>query len=73
MENNTKTALKYYRKVLKINPEDYTAAKNCVLICRRLDDVKAEIRYLPVLMAATDDETERTAARTRLELLTKKK
>lgn len=73
VENNTKTALKYYRKVLKINPEDYTAAKNCVLICRRLDDVKAEIRYLPVLMAATDDETERTAARTRLELLTKKK
>lgn len=73
VEDNPKTALKYYRKVLKIDPEDYTAAKNCVLLCRRNDDIKGELRYLPSLIASTPDETERISAQARLDVLKKGK
>ncbi len=65
-EQNTKKALKYYNDVLKISPQDYTAAKNCVLICRRDKNVKLEKKYLPILIAATPDEAERVQAEARL-------
>lgn len=73
VEDNPKTALKYYRKVLKINPEDYTAAKNCVLLYRREGNPKGELKYLPVLIASSPDETERMSAQARLDVLKQKK
>lgn len=72
VEDNPRTALKYYKKVLKLNPEDYTAAKNCVILCRRQDNIKGELKYLPALIASTEDETERLSAQTRLDVLKKK-
>ena len=47
-KKDNKTALKYYSKALKINPEDYTAIKNTVLIARRDKNVKLEKKYLPL-------------------------
>lgn len=66
--NDTKTALKYYNKVLKIKPDDYTAIKNCVLIARRMKDTRLEKKYLP-MMAKYGSESEKLAAKTRLEAL----
>lgn len=66
---DSKTALKYYRKALKANPDDYAAIKNCVLLARREKDVKLERKYLPRLAAVSPDETERNAATARMEAL----
>ncbi|MBO4670752.1 MAG: hypothetical protein J5640_02780 [Bacteroidales bacterium] len=66
-----RTALKWYNKVLKINPKDYTAAKNCVILARSEKDKKLEKKYLPLLMEATDSETERASCQARLEALGK--
>jgi len=68
-QKNPKTALKYYNKVLKIKPDDYTAAKNCVLLSRRQKNLKMEKKYLPILIACTPDEAEKMAAQVRLEAL----
>lgn len=68
-QKNPKKALKYYEKVLKINPKDYTAAKNCILIARRQKNVRLEKKYLPVLIEASPDEQERMSAKARLEQL----
>lgn len=67
-----KTALKYYNKVLKIKPDDYTAAKNCVLLSCRQKNEKLEKKYLPVLIACTPDETEKVASQARLDALNSK-
>ncbi len=67
--NDQKQALKYYNKVLKMDPNDYTAAKNCVLICRREKNTKLEKKYLPALIASTPDEAERVSAEARLKTL----
>ena len=64
-----KTALKYYGKVFKIDPKDYVAAKNCVLLSRRNKDVKMEKKYLPILIESSPDENEKTAARLRLDAI----
>ena len=66
---NPKKALKYYRKVLKINPKDYTAAKNCILIARRQKSTGLEKKYLPVIIEVSPDEQERMSAKARLEQL----
>lgn len=71
VEKDTKKAMKYYRKVLKISPDDYTASKNCVLIARKTGDVKSEIRYLSLLISSTPDENEKAAAQVRLDFLRK--
>ncbi|MCD8206993.1 MAG: hypothetical protein LUD72_03550 [Bacteroidales bacterium] len=68
-EKDSKTALKYYNKVLKINPNDYAAAKNCVLIYRDQKNTKMEKKYLPALIASTEDEAERRSAEARLNAL----
>ncbi len=68
-QKDYKKALKYYNKVLKINPDDYTAIKNCVLLSRRQKNLKLEKKYLPMLVRCTPDETERMSAQTRLDLL----
>ena len=64
-----KSALKYYNKVLKIKPGDYTAIKNCVLLARKQKDVKLEKKYLPMLVASSPDENEKVSAQVRLDAL----
>lgn len=68
-KNDGKKALNYYGKVLKINPKDYTAIKNCVLMARKNKDVKLEKKYLPMLIAVTEDDMERASAEARLKAL----
>lgn len=65
-----KTALKYYNKVLKSFPEDYTAIKNCVLLARKQNNVKLEKKYLP-LLAEFGDEKDKLMAKARLQQLGK--
>lgn len=67
-EDDSATALKYYKKVLKINPEDYTAIKNSVLIARKQKNTKLEKKYLAMLVKCTDG-AEKLAAETRLKAL----
>ena len=71
-QENPRKALKWYDKVLKINPSDYSAARNCVLTARREKDVRMEKKYLPALIRATTDEIERRGYEARLEALNKK-
>ena len=68
-KKSDKQALKWYEKVLKVAPDDYTAARNCVLIARREKDRKMEVKYLPALIRATEDELERQGYEARLAAL----
>ena len=61
-------ALKYYRKALKIDPEDYTALKNCVLLARQQKNRKMEKKYLSAFVGIAPDE-EKAAAEARLKFL----
>ena len=70
---DNKTARKYYDKVLKIDPSNYTAIKNSVLMARRDKNVKLEKKYLPMLAKYGADETEKASARARLTALNTKK
>lgn len=70
-KKNDKSALKYYNKVLKINPNDYAAAKNCVLIARKSKNTKLEKKYLPAMIASTPSEGEKKSCEARLEALSK--
>lgn len=67
--NNHSSALKYYKKVLKINPKDYSAIKNCVLMARRDKNTKLEKQYLPLLIEVTDSPAEKISAEARLKQL----
>ena len=69
-KNDYKTALKYYNKVLKDYPDDYTAIKNCVLLARRQNNVKLEKKYLQKL-AVHGSDAEKLSAQARLEQLGK--
>ncbi len=71
-EKDYKKALKAYEKVLKADPDNYGAVKNCILLARRQDNTKLEKKYLPRLMELTANETERMSAKARLEFLNKK-
>lgn len=66
-QKNEAQAVKFYKKVLKINPKDYTAIKNMVIIARNGKDLKLEKKYLPKLIEVSPDEKERTAAQARLD------
>lgn len=68
-KHDSKAALKMYNKVLKKNPDDYTAVKNCVLLARSEKSVKLEKKYLPMLVRVTSDEAERVSAQARLDAL----
>ena len=68
-----KSALKYYNKVLKIKKDDITAIRNCVLLARNSKDTKLEKKYLPMLAQYAETETDKAAARARLEFLSGKK
>ena len=68
-KKDSKTALKYYNKVLKKLPDDYATIKNCVLLARNDKNVKLEKKYLPMLIRVTPDETEKASAQARLSSL----
>ena len=68
-KNDSKKALNYYNKVLKINPKDYAAIKNCVLMARKNKDVKLEKKYLPMLIEVAEDAKEKASAEARLKAL----
>jgi len=70
--NAPRIALRWYNKVLKIKPDDYIAARNCVLLARNEKNIKLEKKYLPYLIKATTDEVERRGYEIRLESLGKK-
>lgn len=72
-KKDNKTARKYYDKVLKIDPTDYTAIKNSVLMARRDGNVKLEKKYLPMLAKYGADDSEKAAAQSRLQALNAKK
>lgn len=44
-EEDFKTALKYYKKVLKKSPDDPTALKNGMIAARKLSNAKLEAKY----------------------------
>lgn len=73
VRKDNKTAMKYYNKVLKIEPDNYTAIKNSVLMARREKNVKQEKKYLPLLVKYGADEAEKLSAQARLEALNTKK
>ena len=70
---DNKTARKYYDTVLKIDPSNYTAIKNSVLMARRDKNVKLEKKYLPMLAKYGADEAEKASAQARLTALNTKK
>lgn len=63
-----KTALKYYDKVLKKHPEDYTAQQNALLAVRRMKNVKLEKKYLNIILQH-GSEKDRMMAKGRLQAL----
>lgn len=67
--NNHSKALSYYKKVLKINPKDYSAIKNCVLMARKDKNAKLEKQYLPLLIEVTESPSEKISAEARLKQL----
>jgi len=64
-----KSAIKQYSKVLKLDPKNYAAIKNCILASRRTQDSKAEKKYLLMLAGVTDNEVEKASALKRAENL----
>lgn len=64
-----KTAIKYYSKVLKLDPGNYAAAKNCVIAARRLKDKKLEKKYLQILVPILPDGIEKKGFQTQLDAL----
>lgn len=68
-KKDSKKASGYYTKALKLDPNDYTAIKNLVLMARRDKDVKSEKKYLPMLIKVTTDPKEKASAEARLKAL----
>ena len=65
-KKDSKSALKYYNKVLKKHPDDLTALRNCVVLARHDKNAKLEKKYLPSLIKYTDNPTEKASAEARL-------
>jgi tetratricopeptide (TPR) repeat protein len=65
-----KDALKIYSKVLKKQSDNLTAIQNCVLASRLKKDVKAEMKYLQ-MMVKYAPEQEALVAKNRIETLSK--
>lgn len=72
-KGDNKAALKQYTKVLKLDPSNITAIKNCVVMARKDKNVKLEKKYLPMLAKYGATETERASAQARLDALNTKK
>lgn len=71
-KDEPKKAVRWYDKVLRIKPDDYTAAHNCVLAARRIKNTRLEVKYLPYLINATSDGIERQGYEVRLDALRQK-
>jgi len=65
-----KTACKYYNKVLKAHPDDYSAIKNGIIAARRQKNAKTERKYLE-MMLKYGPENEKLQAEGRLKALKK--
>ena len=65
-KKESKTALKYYNKVIKKHPDDLTALRNCVVLARHEKNAKLEKKYLPLLIKYTDNPTEKASSEARL-------
>ena len=72
-KKNHPAALKCYKKVLKIAPDDYTAIKNILIIARSDKDVKLEKKYLQKLIKVAETDAEKSSAQARLDYLNGKK
>ena len=72
VKKDYKKARKYYDQVLKKHPADMTALKNCLLMCRTTKDVKAEKKYLVLMAANGETETDRAGAQARLDAYNRK-
>lgn len=68
-KQDRKQAQKYYSNVLKVDPNNYAAIKNMVVIARKDKNVKLEKKYLPLLIKVTDDQAERMSSEARLKSL----
>lgn len=68
-KKDSKSALKYYNKVLKKHPDDLTALRNCVILARHEKNAKLEKKYLPLLIEHTDNPTEKSSSEARLKAL----
>lgn len=66
-----KTAVKFYDKVLKKDPDDHTAIQNALLASRRMKNQKLEKKYLE-LMVRYGSEKDRMLAQARLDALNRK-
>lgn len=65
--NNPGKALGYYKKVLSKDPRNYVAAKNCYIIARSQNNLKAQKTYLAIIAETSPSEAERLSAKTLLE------
>lgn len=72
-EKDSKTAQKYYAKVLKIKKDDITAIKNLVIMARKDKNIKLEKKYLPLYVQYAETEAEKLSAKARLDYLNGKK
>ena len=70
VNDDYKTALKYYGKVLKKDAKDYTAIKNSALSARKMKNNKLEAKYLQMLVKY-GPEADVTAAKARLQAIGK--
>jgi tetratricopeptide (TPR) repeat protein len=68
LKQDYKTALKYYDKVLKKHPDDYTAMQNGLLAARKMKNVKLEKKYLELVIRYGADK-DRMLAQGRLDAL----
>ena len=72
VKKDYKKAQKYFDQVLKKHPDDMTALKNGMLLSRTKKDTKLEKKYLELMAANGETETDRASAKARLEALGKK-
>lgn len=64
-----KAAQKYYAKALKLDPSNYPAVKNSVIVARKSGNKKMEKKYLQILARISPDEMEKESAKIRLQAL----
>ena len=71
INNDYKTALKYYDKALKKRPDDRNAMQNGLLAARKMKSEKLEKKYLEMIVRY-GDEKNKTLAKGRLDALNSK-
>lgn len=67
-QNDSKTACKYYNKVLKADPDNYLAIRNGIIASRKMKNARQEKKYL-VMMVRYGPEKDRLQAQGRLKAL----